>query len=362
MTKLRRAFAYLLRMGFPWPGQRADPWSRAARHAVLARWPAALSPLIWVASSLIWPVSSLILSLNSAREARVGPRGLWLICWRAALTRNIPPREFVLYQLHLRGALDKPWRFETETSTLLGQITNPQTGQLSRDKRAFHDWMAGRGAPIVPLLDALQGDAVVSKPRYGGRGMRLTAWYRHARDRWQGQEAFGPGRETLAGADLHARIRAQDLLLQPLIPTDPAFGCLPVARVITCRKSDTADVLDALVQIPAKGDLASHRGAFRRVQVTTGEILRAGPGQRSLLSGGLRPEMPLEGQSLPHWAEILPHLTQAHEAMPPPCPLVGWDVIWGRDGPQILEANIGIAFTLFQIDRLEPMDLPEGLI
>ncbi|MEM9043954.1 MAG: sugar-transfer associated ATP-grasp domain-containing protein [Pseudomonadota bacterium] len=363
MKKLHRAASFLLRMGFPWPGARRDSWSRAGRKALLRRWPAALRPFIWILSATVWPVSSLILSLRVAKRAKTGPRGLWWQCWHAALTRNIPPREFVLYQLHLIGALDKNWTYESETSTLLGQISHSETAALIRDKRAFHDWLSERGMPVVEIIEHLNVPAIIVKPREGRRGDGLVTWTQVDKGLWRSRTACEGGAiQTISSDALLSQLRSSDVIQQRVVEAGLGLDQPAVTRIITTRTEAEAHVLEALVQIPAEGDLTSHRGPFRRVRVETGEVREAGPGQRSLMIGGLRPVMPLEGQILPGWHEILAHLIRAHKALPPPCPLIGWDVIWGSEGPLILEANIGIAFTLVQTDTLEPVCLPEGVL
>ncbi|MEM8793223.1 MAG: hypothetical protein AAGE80_16500 [Pseudomonadota bacterium] len=361
MRKARRAVCFLLRMGFPWVGRRNDPWACAARRAVLRRWPVGLRPLIWGLSAVIWPVSSLWLSARAARRARNGPRGLWLACWQATLSRNIPPREFVLYQLHRPGALRSGWRFETETATWLGQNTNPETVRLVSDKRTFQEWLARRGVPAVLTLPHLSGaDQLVTKPRSGGRGHGMCVWIRQDDMLWRPAAGFGGKTGEAVGEEaLLAKIAEQDLLLQPFVRPDPGLGVALVARIVTSNTDDGAALVDAVAQVPAEGDLASHRGPFRRIRGKTGEIRGPGPGQRSRLSGGIAPRFPLEGHILPGWEAILTHVIEAHAALPAPAPLIGWDVIWGAGGPLVLEANIGIGLTLFQLDTLEPAGVPE---
>lgn len=361
MTKALRAIGLLLRMGFPWPGLRNDPWSRAARRALLKRWPIRLRPAVWPLSALIWPLSSFWQSIAAARRAPPGPKRLWLACWRAALTRNIPPNEFVLYRLYRPGAPEGGWRFEMETAILLPQLTDPAVTTLTRDKRAFHDWLVAMDVPVAPLLDALPEGEAVTKPRFGVRGQGMTFWTPEG-GMWRPRAGFGRRRNPPVPAkEILKRIADRDLLLQPAIPPHPALDCAVVARILTHRPNlgAPAQTVAAAAQTPALADRASHRGPWRIVCAATGEIQKPGPGLRAVLSRGVHARMPLEGAILPDWNKIARALEAAHDALEGRAPMLGWDVIWGPDGPLTLEANVGLSMAIFQIDGLKPAGIPD---
>ena len=269
--------------------------------------------------------------------------------------RNVPPREYALFQLHRKGCLDRPWRFERETATLLSQITLPETAALIADKRAFTGWMETMGLPSVPILAAPEG-TFVSKPVRGVRGNSVVLWSPDGPG-WRPRQGFGGREGPRRTADAIMREHGGELL-QPVVEPHPDLGHPAVVRIVTHRRGSRVEVFDAAVQVPAKGDFCSHRGPFRRVDLSSGMVLPAGPGQRSILLGKPAAPMPLEGLRLPGLPGILDHLLPAHSALAPPVPLIGWDVIIGRDGPRILEANTGIALTAFQLDRLEPARVP----
>ncbi|MEM8840273.1 MAG: hypothetical protein AAGD47_00710 [Pseudomonadota bacterium] len=300
MRRLWRALALMAGAGFPWPGWRRDAVCVAARRAILRRWPLGLRPLAWLGMALSWPLASLIFAVAIARNASGGPSGLWIAAWRAALARNVPPREFVHYQLWRPSALSRAWLFEREVSALLAERTTAQTARLIADKAGFADWLAGHGVPVVPTLCELPKGDFVTKPRRGVRGAGIIAWTRDG-DGYRGRPAFGPGAPVKTGkAALDQTIRRDDLLIQPCVAPDPVLGSPMVARVVTARAAGKARLVCALVQTPAPADFCSQRGAFRLVDVETGRIRPPGPGQRThpLYPA---PRFAAEGAVLPGW-------------------------------------------------------------
>ncbi|MEM9735167.1 MAG: hypothetical protein AAF908_00985, partial [Pseudomonadota bacterium] len=211
------------------------------------------------------------------------------------------------------------------------------------------------GMPHVPILSRPEPRDLVTKPPRGmaGRGIKLWRWTDGV---YHPRPGFGgaPGAPCPPDA-LAEEARREGLLIQPAIPPHPELGPA-IARIVTRRRAGRAHLADALVQCPAEGDFCSHFGPYRLVE--EGQIQPPGPGQESAIFG---PPAPLaaEGATLPGWAGLTGKLCGAHETLPPPVPLIGWDVIWSPDGPQVLEANTGIGLTLFQADRLAPACYPE---
>ncbi|MEM0922069.1 MAG: hypothetical protein AAGI13_03435, partial [Pseudomonadota bacterium] len=297
----------------------------------MARWPLALRPFAALAMAMLWPFGSLRSALKVAREAPYRPAGFWHLAWRAALSKNIPPREFADYQL-FRKDIAQDWRYTRETVLLLGRTTPADTADLISDKRRFAPWLAAEGVAVVPLLDDLpEGQPVVTKPQRGMQGRGITAWH-WTGENYRAEPGFGPaGREELTAEALRARVH--DEILQPLIP--PGLEVHAVARLIT----GTGGAYDALIQTPKSGDFCTHRGPFRLVDLAEGLILRPGPGQTGSIYGDGSGKMPLEGTYLPGWGGIVADLTALHARMSAPPPLIGWDLIWGPKGPMVLEGN-----------------------
>lgn len=357
MSRVVNALISLGVSGFPWCGARRDIWAAAGRRAVMRRWPAPLRPFAWLGMAVLWPVTSLALSMTVARAARTAPPGFWLRAWTAALTRNIPPREFADYQLHRQDKASQNWAFTQETALALAQMADRQASALIADKSQFADWMADQDIPHVPVLrEAPPGVSIVIKPRRGaqGRGVRAWTW---KDDTWHNQNGFQSGQTGQTSDDLSTSFSADTEIMQPLIP--PALGHPAVARIITAKGA--LQPLEALLQSPAEGDFCSHRGPFRRIDVTTGTVLPPGPGQRTSLYGAGPDMFTLEGAVLPDWPTLCSELTHAHGLLPGPVMIIGWDVLWSPDGPLVLEANTGIAFHLFQADTLRPFELARFL-
>ncbi|MBY8976569.1 hypothetical protein KHP62_12170 [Rhodobacteraceae bacterium NNCM2] len=364
MRRLRNGFRLLAHSGSPLAGRRRDRWSVEARQAMLRRWPGWVRPLAGAAMALCWPVASFAQARQAAAQGNLGKAEFWRMWWQGAIRRNVPPREYMHYQLWRDGALTLPWSFERETATLLGQLTAGNAAALISDKASFAAWLAGREVPCVPVLTSLPDGDVVLKPRRGARGAGVTAW-RPDGDRFVSAEGFGGGGTARATAEeLAARAAAEDLVIQPLIGPHPALGAPAVARIVSVREPERpARVLAALIQTPAEGDFCTHRGPFRLVDPATGEVLPPGPGQMTHRLYPAPPEVPFEGALLPGWSLLLTDLARAHDALPGTVPVIGWDVTFGPEGPLVLEGNTGIGLLLFQLDRLEPLVLPiEGYL
>ncbi|MEL6477992.1 MAG: hypothetical protein AAFR17_11760 [Pseudomonadota bacterium] len=350
MSRAKRALTSLAESGFPWAGGRRDPWSLRARRETLRRWPLALRPMAALAMAVFWPVSSLARALRLSRAAPYRPAGFWWKAWRAALTRNVPPQEFADYQLY-RPPGREGWRFTRETALTLSRLTPPETSALIADKARLASCLAAAGVPVVPVLDRVEaGRSLVTKPRRGAQGRDVTAWI-WTGERFRETAGFGGGTGREVSATELAD-HAQGAVIQPLI--EPGLPVPAVARVIT----GPGAAHDALIQMPATGDFCSHRGPFRLIDLSDGRVCPPGPGQTGAMTGDGSGVMPLEGTCLPGWTALLDTLTIAHAGLLAPAPLIGWDVIWGAEGPLVLEGNVGIGFHLFQLDRLEPSRVP----
>lgn len=354
MSRWRSALHTLAQSGFPW-ANRPGAWPGTARQALRAKVPAPLGPAATIAMALLWPVASLVQSITMARAAQGGPPHLWRRAWAAALTHNIPPWEFADYQLFRSGAPLAGWRYTRETAATLALLTHPDSAALIADKPRFADWLAREGVPVVPTLAAPEpGGSLVTKPRRGAQGRGVQAWI--ACDTgFRSRNGFGGDTETLSADGLRARIARDELIAQPLI-----FSPLGTAaiRIVTHRENAPSRVFDSLLQTAAPGDFCTHRGPFRRIDTTTGQVLPPGPGQTGSIFAPDLGEVAAQGQVIPGWGDILSCLTRAHDLLTPPIPLIGWDILVGPEGPLVLEGNTGIGLHLFQLDRLEPANLP----
>ncbi|MEM7507959.1 MAG: sugar-transfer associated ATP-grasp domain-containing protein [Pseudomonadota bacterium] len=306
--------------------------------------------------TLLWPVVSLHQSITMARAARQGPRHLWARAWAAALLRNVPPWEFADYQFFRPGTPQTGWRFTRETAAALTSMTDRDTAFLIADKARFAEWLDEQGIPAVPTLTIFEdGNSLVTKPPHGSQGQGVQAWIA-CDGGFRAHAGFGPGKgPTLTIAELEAHIARNNLIAQPLIASPLGQAAI---RVVTYREETPAQVFDSLIQVAAPSDFCTHRGPFRRINAASGQVLPPGPGQiRSIFAPDLG-EVASEGQSVPGWTQIIDGLLRAHDSLTPPIPLIGWDILIGPDGPLVLEGNTGIGLHLFQLDRLEPANVP----
>ncbi|MEM7238097.1 MAG: hypothetical protein AAF501_09785 [Pseudomonadota bacterium] len=357
MNRLWRALTRIAMSGFPWSHHGADPWRRQARRALINRWPGALRPAACVAMILVWPLASLRQALAASQNIPDPADRLWLKVWFAALTEHIPPAEFVSYQLHRSARRSPEWRYEWETVALLSEVTDPAAARLLSDKRASARWLAEQGIPAVPVLAHATGGEIISKPRYGARGAGVRQW------RLTGScycPVDSPSGRPLGAEELDSYAEEHGLLLQPMIKAHPSVGHPCVARLVTYRPVEhAAHLAMALVQSVPKGTVLSHMGPLRLVETETGHVLPPGPGQT--LAGGRNPiSCPVEGKILPGWGEIARQVVRAHSLLEGCVPLVGWDVIFGPQGPMVLEGNTAISLRAFQSVGLAPAGIPQA--
>ncbi|MGF1501925.1 MAG: hypothetical protein ACFBSD_08910 [Paracoccaceae bacterium] len=336
--RFRRGLRHLSRSGWP-VALPASPTAsaaqirlkRAARAAILARWPWPLRPIAAFAMALAWPVGA-YRAARAAQHLALRPTkpGLAGRAFRAALRHNIAPWDYVVCGMDGSDAPSEAWLGSVELPALAARLAPRAAEALIADKEAFARLMAAEGLPHPQTLEAgapWPPVDLIEKPRRGARaeGLRRLVWRgdRH----WPG---------PMGG------------LLQPFVPPDPriASGGLgpPVVRAISvCPPGRAPRVALALVQLPPAGRIASQGGPFRLIDPETGRIARAGPGQP--------PETvaPLEtGALLPDWARLLEAVRVAHAMLPGPPGLLGFDIALGPEGPQILEANLGVAVAPWQ--------------
>ncbi|MEM7669663.1 MAG: hypothetical protein AAF317_11045 [Pseudomonadota bacterium] len=306
---------------------------------------------------LVWPFASLRQALAASQNVPDPPDRLWLKAWFAALTENIPPAEFAAYRLYRSGRTSPEWRYEWETVALLSKVTDPAAARLLSDKRASARWLTEAGIPSVPVLARATGGEIISKPRYGARGSGVRQW------RLTGScycPVDSPSGHPLRAEELDSYAGKHGLLLQPMIKAHPGVGHPCVARLVTYRPIEQAAYLAmALVQSVPTDTVLSHMGPLRLVETETGCVLPPGPGQRR---GGTRSPIgcPVEGKMLPGWAEIARQVARAHNLLDGCVPLVGWDVIFGPEGPMVLEGNTAISLRAFQSVGLAPAGIPRA--
>jgi hypothetical protein len=372
--------------GFPWhrrcdvsPSQSGYRFRIAARRAILERWPPALRPFAKAAMAVAWPIGSLLESLDACRWLRPDKLGgrsrvsIFFWAWAFALRHNVRPTEAIAYRLYERGSADADqWWYTWEVASLSRSLTDASARELASDKAAFADWCEAQGLRSVPTL-ALAGEHgwrrpfeagtppqrdLLLKPSRGRSGLGVELW------RWS-NGAYSRGDRQYSSAEFVAYVlrRAateEAILVQPFVAAHPqlqglARSGMPAARVVTARDPEGRVELGlGMLQSPLAGEVASNGGTYRLIDVANGQLSAATARQSAAVF-----DVPLgegfEGIHLPDWAGVVSTLVRAHERFPGAAPIIGWDVLFGAEGPLICEANLEISCYFFQ--QAEPLPM-----
>ncbi|WP_164701387.1 sugar-transfer associated ATP-grasp domain-containing protein [Modestobacter sp. KNN46-3] len=249
-----------------------------------------------------------------------------------------------------------PFISDAAVEALLRRLNDPAGARLLEDKNVFADVVVARGlaaaAPEVygvGLRGTLHGRSaaaldrmrtapdVVLKPLdgAGGRGVRIVAG-----ERVEGLVAGEPGAAVLVQERLeqHPQLRA----VHP--------GSLNTLRALAIRLPDGDPVVAAAVHrwgTAASGavDNVSSGGLCSAVDLATGRLGPAvgRPRERGRPTYDRHPDtgVPIAGETVPHWGEVLDLVGQLMTAFPE-VTHVGWDVCVTDRGPLVLEGNAGV--------------------
>ncbi len=297
------------------------------------------------------------------------------LVWRAwiqALRTSAPPVEFLAFRLFEPDAAEtSQWLFSWESIALAGQLTDRQANELAGDKAAFADWcrtLNVRAIPTIALATARGWDRSMNttlpehdlliKPRRGSKGTGIAVW------RWCDGSFTCKERQltpqALADHLVQSAASQGDLLIQPLLTPHNCLGAIagigmPAVRIISARRPDgRVEIGPAMLQAPEPGETISQSGPFRLVNTQTGAVLNATERQ-SLPVFDMAMGSGFDGIQLPQWPLVIAMLQKAHGHFPGRIPVIGWDVLFDREGPVISEANTSLSYYFFQFASAEPM-------
>lgn len=363
--------ATLARQGFPFaPGRmRGGPMGRvhiAARRALFARHSPGKRRLLQLAATIAWPLGAVaeIARCLPATPPPFRPASRWGWLRRSsdalwiALSRNIPPLEYVRLRLHEADRRD--WGNDVFCSTELSVLPmlNQRLGadpEDVQDKERFARICGEHALACVPTLAVFHNGAqrvperaflptqpaLWAKDLAGSRGSggmrwdRVGACYRNAEARLCSPEA------------LVAEWRGRDTIVQPLMRNHPALdalgdGSLVDIRIVTGRTADGEVVtLAALTELPCPRPTGERRHLIAAIDAESGTLLRAYDRKEGPISIHPLLGTPLCDHGLPHWRACVDLVHRAHRIAFARFVFLGWDVIVTPDGPLLLEANSG---------------------
>jgi hypothetical protein len=342
-------------------------WRRVPRCARVFAIP--LARLLWLFACPIKTLAA-IRTIPTRLSARHVCRALWL-----GWTRGKSPAETMMLSLFSEGeGLHGPrlsmladgldgW----QSVLLLAALGNAEERAFASDKRALSDALMRCGIPVPPILaEIVAGTSfdpmappwsdtgrLFVKPRHGRASLGIAVIERLSDGtiRLDGEEVSADqmARNLLAGANTDA------LLVQPFIETSGSLVDIsprapPWLRITVCRlPGGEPVVLSGNFMLPTK----SHGADWPCTSVLRAPI---DPRSGALLHGFL-PDQPrdrlshvpwngarIHGRAIEEWHEAC-HLALRGSALFANVPIVGWDVLLGREGPIVAEANTGIALS-----------------
>jgi hypothetical protein len=277
--------------------------------------------------------------------------GVLMRMYGLALTRNIPPVEYVFYDFEnpARKALASHYLYWMDGAALPDlNAARGADNQDVQDKARFAAICESHGIPhvrslgvfrrgeVAPALDVLDGEELWVKPisLWAGQGAEL--WVRRA-EGYQTKNGSILTREAL-----HAKLSQGDFLLQRRLKNHPAIEALAVdgqaviLRVVTGLSRDGhVELLGNLFGLPAETRLSPAGAALVNLRWEDGCIL-----QRLYLHGSTVVEDVSEaGMTIPLFAEAVALCRDAHAAAFPKFVTLGWDVALSPEGPLLLETN-----------------------
>ncbi|WP_460733865.1 sugar-transfer associated ATP-grasp domain-containing protein [Lysobacter tyrosinilyticus] len=281
--------------------------------------------------------------------------------------------EALAFRLFEAGAGETSrWLYFWEFICLSRQLTDTPARELADDKVAFADWCRANGFRAIPTYAlAAHGEwqrpfpdgeppreDLLVKPTRGSQGTGVESW------RWR-DTAFCSGTTRLNPQEFMSHVRTlgatgNAVMVQPLLAPHDALHAIagegmPALRIFTSRWPDNrVEVGPAMLQAPCPGMVISQSGPYRLVDTDSGRVMDATARQMDPVF-----EMPVghgfDGIVLPQWPGVIAVLKSAHTCYPGLAPVIGWDVLFDREGPLLCEANLGVSFYSFQFASPIPL-------
>ncbi len=361
------------------------PLSRAIRRSVVGHWPPRFRLAGQILMTLLWPLESLrdaVVFTFRVDRAALGGRSRLAVAWRAwaaALGYNLPPIDYLAYRLFEPGRPGPGhWLHSADAHLHFSALAAPEVRILAEDKLAFAELGESIGVDVMPVLAVYGADGPVRpfadgtppprdllvKPRRGHGGRGHMIW------RWEGDRhvAADPVSEPCFETWLTKAARSGDLLVQALAKPPDRLGpvaptSVPIVSIVTAEWPDRRRVAAiALVTLVLNEDGAKV-GFGREIDLTTGRVLPASPGQLAPAWGRKRDRREYGEFSIPDWRKILAQVDRLHATLPGPAPVLKWDIALTDQGPRMLETNTGTGIYGLQAMTLRPItETPVGAV
>jgi len=338
-----------------------------ARRALFAARPVWQRRAARAVATLTWPLAALVACLRWHSVIPRAERTAGPATWRRigdmyllALTRNVPPREYVAYRLYRPEIRDRAGAFlyVPEQQALLAALAR-ETGadpDAVGDKARFAGLCRQVGLPAIPTLAAFRAGLQVepaapwrpAEPRLrakdlcGSHGSGAALWIRE-----DGVYRNAATAAALSPDDLVASWRERDTIVQPLLANHPALaswsddGLVDLRLITGVARDGEVLLIAAMAILPAAATIGFD--IFAAIDPASGCLDRPTLAGTVAVAHHPASEAPLEGTPLPCWHEAKALAIRAHAAVPEFARFVflGWDVAVTPEGPVLIEANAG---------------------
>ncbi|GEM_PF-3107935 len=382
-ARLRR----LGHLGFPFTLGREEsiPMRKIgsiARHALpgsSSRWGRPINRAVML---VLWPAgaaSDILRMMRSTPPSEQAASGWGRICrgfdaYRLAITHNIPPLEYHLYELHRAEQRARMGEYLYWTEVQIHDWLNRKQGAdsaLVQDKNRFAAQCARFELPHVPTLAVFEKGkqalpeipfmpnvpALWIKDLHGTGGSGAQRFFRE-------NESYRDSKgNQWTPQQLVEMLQSRTCIVQPCIFNHPVIANisndkLASLRVITgIHRNGIAEVIGCVFYLPHGNRLTSVAGITCAIDSETGRIERAiflGHGNADL---DRHPDTgkPIAGTVLPFWSQSLELARRAHETAFAPFVTLGWDIALTPEGPVLLETNKGWGPMHYQIVYRRPL-------
>lgn len=332
-----------------------------------------------------WPFIAVILSVRRVsllgkiveQEFGIGRFQQFVQLLKLALFEFIHPRYYIYFRFFDKARMEKRGSYlcYRRNHTLFTALNGFVSGEPINNKAKFAEFCQANTLATPEIFALFENGSItfkvlpelwrtidlVVKPLYGYKGRDIR--FAHA----QGNGSYCYADETLTHTELLQQIalnsKVEPFLIEERLYNHTVLASLSNEYLATIRmvsylgQDNTPTFLAAILSVPYNEMCVSNFGRGFPLKLESGEIL---PSPHAPMLEKWRKEFEeanekAVGKILPYWRETKELIVKAHRLLPEYFSL-GWDVAITKNGPVILETNIG-----WDTDSVQYfLDLPLG--
>ena len=361
-------FSFRFAGGLP-PWRRGFPFFAGTPRSAIERLRAAGATDVWARGPIWkrlalgafmivgWPLATfgdaIRISIRPSEEGQASRVRTFLTLYGAALTLNIPPNLFALFQSELGVSSDELSDFLLPLDMRMLHSFSLRGGADVDDvqnKATFERICTAHGLPCVRSLAVFHeglstGEDVVRSWTDPMFVKALTGYKGAGAELWRpgGRGFVSSSGDDLSADELIETLRTRNCIIQPVLEDHAclrAFGTVALSsvRVMTAKgHSGPSSPIGASLSLAVEpGSLTSRFGIGCGIDIDDGTVRKTTwvEDDDRLLNRNLL------GLKLPHWEDCLHLVCKAHEEAFPRFATLGWDVALTSRGPVLLETNV----------------------